>query len=413
MDGKRFLHSIRLQNILSFGPDTPELPLQPLNVLIGPNASGKSNLIEALSLLAAAPRDLQAPLREGGGVHEWLWKGVEQLGIATIDVTVDPLVPGSILRYHLSFHEFPRHIFYLNSEIVNDRGHEEANQSLYYAYIQGSAVINTQTQIDESNHSGSNQASKTGSVTRFDRNLAREDVAHDQSILSQRNDPFSYPELTYLRSSFQSISFHRDWNLSRFASIRQPQRADLPKNLLSENASNLGIVLSDLLNRPGIRSTLLDRLRDFYPSVEDIRTDPTGSLLQIFFHERYLHHPIPAARLSDGTLRFLTLLLVLCHPEPPLVTCIEEPELGLHPDMISEVAKLLVEASSRTQLIVTTHSDILVDALSHIPEAIIVCEKSDGATQLQRLDEHELRPWLEKYRLGELWTSGHLGGNRW
>ena len=56
MEGKRFLHSIRLQNILSFGPDTPELPLEPLNVLIGPNASGKSNLIEALSLLAAAPR---------------------------------------------------------------------------------------------------------------------------------------------------------------------------------------------------------------------------------------------------------------------------------------------------------------------------------------------------------------------
>ena len=104
----------------------------------------------------------------------------------------------------------------------------------------------------------------------------------------------------------------------------------------------------------------------------------------------------------------------LCHPDPPPVICLEEPELGLHPDIIPEVAKLLVEASTRTQLFVTTHSDILVDALSDTPEAVIVCEKSDGATQLQRLDApEEFKPWLEKYRLGELWTSGHIGGNRW
>ena len=75
MDGKRFLRSIRLRNILSFGPDTPELPLEPLNVLIGPNASGKSNLIEVLSLLRAAPRDLQQPIREGGSIREWLLEG--------------------------------------------------------------------------------------------------------------------------------------------------------------------------------------------------------------------------------------------------------------------------------------------------------------------------------------------------
>ena len=74
MDGKRLIQKIRLRNLLSFGPDTEEFELQPLNVLIGANASGKSNLIEAISLLQAAPRDLQVPIREGGGVAEWLWK---------------------------------------------------------------------------------------------------------------------------------------------------------------------------------------------------------------------------------------------------------------------------------------------------------------------------------------------------
>ena len=67
MEGMRFIRAIRLDSILSYGPGTPEFPLEPLNVLIGPNASGKSNLIEALSLLAAAPKDLRAPILEGGG----------------------------------------------------------------------------------------------------------------------------------------------------------------------------------------------------------------------------------------------------------------------------------------------------------------------------------------------------------
>ena len=71
---KRFLRTIKLRNILSFGPDTPELELQSLNVLIGPNGAGKSNLIEAISLLKAAPTDLFKPLRSDG-IAEWLWKG--------------------------------------------------------------------------------------------------------------------------------------------------------------------------------------------------------------------------------------------------------------------------------------------------------------------------------------------------
>ena len=100
MEGRRLIQSIRLENILSFGPDTAELPLEPLNVLIGPNASGKSNFIEALSLLHAAPSDLQEPIRRGGGVRDWLWKGVPGVPTATVEVTFRPQRP---LRYRLSF----------------------------------------------------------------------------------------------------------------------------------------------------------------------------------------------------------------------------------------------------------------------------------------------------------------------
>lgn len=75
MDGQRFLLKIRLQNVLSYSMTGAELELEPLNVLIGPNAAGKSNLIEVIGLLAAAPQDFSKAIREGGGADDWLWKG--------------------------------------------------------------------------------------------------------------------------------------------------------------------------------------------------------------------------------------------------------------------------------------------------------------------------------------------------
>ena len=397
MEGKRPIQSVRLDSILSFGPGTPELPLEPLNVLIGPNASGKSNLIEALSLLAAAPRDLQTPIREGGGSWDWLWKGAAGTPTATVDATVEYPGGPTALRYRLSFAETGRRFELRDEAVENEKPTNPYDDQpyFYYHYQDGRPVLNVMGEA------------------RSERRLSREDVRPDQSILSQRRDPDSYPELTYLANLFERMSFYREFHVGRHTPPRLPQKADLQQDRLLEDASNLGLVLSDLLNQPTVKRMLLDRLRDFYPLVEDVVIYHIGGTVQIFFHERGLYHSVPATRMSDGSLRYLCLLAVLCHPSPAPIVCIEEPEIGLHPDVIPEVAKLLVEASSRSQIFVTTHSDILVDALTDVPEAVIVCEKSDGATQLRRLDAEELRPWLEEYRLGELWTRGRFGGNRW
>jgi predicted ATPase len=112
-------------------------------------------------------------------------------------------------------------------------------------------------------------------------------------------------------------------------------------------------------------------------------------------------------------VRYLCLLALLCDPSPPPLIGIEEPELGLHPDLLPKVADLLVEASQRTQIVVTTHSDILVDALTDRPETVVVVEKHKGRTTMRRLGDQDLGGWLEKYRLGQLWTRGEIGGTRW
>lgn len=399
MDGKRLIRSIRLENILSYGPETPAFDLEPLNVLIGPNASGKSNLIEALSILGAAPRDIQEPFRQGGGVHEWLWKGSDNSPTATIEVAVEVAVSylaGSTpFRYRLSFTDNLAR-FVLRDEVVEDEYLDTPAKGplFYYQYLGGQPVI------------------KVGGESLSERRIERGNVRFDQSILSQWRD-FGSLSLANLTSNFESIRLYREFQLGHNTPLRRPQQADLPQDYLLEDGSNLAVVLSYLLNQPRFKEWLLRNLQDFYPAVKDILVVVLGGTAQIFFQEEGLNQNVPATRLSDGSLRYLCLLVALYNPEPPSVICIEEPEMGLHPDAIPQLAKLLVEASKRSQIIVTTHSDILVDALTDTPEAVIICEKVEGATQLRRLDADKLKVWLDKYRLGELWTRGQLGGNLW
>ena len=419
MEGRKIIQSIRLENILSFGPDMPELSLEPLNVLIGPNASGKSNLIEALSLLAAAPTDLQESIRRGGGVRDWLWKGVTGVPTATVEVTFSrvnlPMVLVPTLRYRLSFTSTADR-FTMVDEVVEDTKPGPGGEApdFYYSYNGSPAVFGSPVIKFVAPTEGAPLGFPAPPVgDRLEQVLPSGEVERGQSILSQMRDRRAYPELWRANTIFTLMRFYRELDLGRDAPIRLPQKPDLPQDFLMEDASNLSVVLSGLLNQPDVKERILERMRDFYPSFRDVMVTISGGAVQIFFHEKGLHHPIPATRLSDGSLRYLCLLAVLCNPNLLGVVCIEEPELGLHPDIIPEVAKLLVEASSRSQIFVTTHSDVLVDALTETPEAVIVCEKEEGATRMRRLDSEKLKPWLEEYRLGEIWTRGEIGGNRW
>ena len=164
--------------------------------------------------------------------------------------------------------------------------------------------------------------------------------------------------------------------------------------------------------KPHSKQSVIEGLKELYEGFTNYEVEVNGAFVRIRFTEGN-KYSIPATRLSDGTLRYLCLLAILYNPTPPPVVCIEEPELGLHPDIVAGLAKHLLAASERMQLIVTTHSDILVDALTWNPETIIVCENVDGATQMKRLDPEKMKVWLKDYGLGNLWTSGQIGGNRW
>ncbi len=407
MANQKLVRTIQLSNFLSYGQNEEIIELGPLNVLIGPNCSGKSNLIEAFGLLQTTPKDLTAPIREGGGVSEWLYKGDKATPAAEINVTVNCPDVSIPIRYRLSFTQVGQR-FELVDEAVEDEHPTTRNEDdvyFYYRYQRGNPVMNVRPIPSESD-----EASKESRAKRY---LRREDMDIEQSVLSQRKDPDQYPELTYLANQFSKIKLYREWNLGRFTPPRLPQKADLPEDFLLEDASNLGLVLNDLQHQAGIKQLILEKLSIFYEPVEDITTKIHGGTVQIFLHEKGMTQPVPATRLSDGTLRYLCLLTLLCHPTPPPVLCIEEPELGLHPDILPTIAELLIDASDKTQLIVTTHSDVLVSALSDCPESVLVCEREDMGTHLRRLEKDQLKEWLDKYTLGELWRMGEIGGTRW
>jgi predicted ATPase len=243
----------------------------------------------------------------------------------------------------------------------------------------------------------------------------------DRSVLAQLASPSiqaigigsDLPELFEMKEFFESFDFHQDWEFGADCPPRDPRPAGQSVALLQEDGFNLAQMLAHFKdNHKPIFERLTEFTKRFYEPVKALEVRVVSSHLQVAIEERD-GFTTTAYRLSDGMLRWLAILAVLLNPNPAPITCIEEPELGLHPDLLPTLADLLTEASQRTQLIVTTHSASLLDSFSDSPESVCVCEKFDGATEIQRLDAARLRAWLDKYSLGSLWSSGEIGGNRW
>jgi predicted ATPase len=389
------LRSIRVDSMLSFAPGASGIELRPLNLLIGPNGAGKSNLIEAIELLRSTPTNFASTIRDGGGVREWLWKGAVS-GSSSIEVCLCRGETRSDLRYRIEFTSLRERLEVVDETLEEaEKSRPDANRPyFYYQFQKGRPVINV--------------ASPAGKYK--ERKLHIESLELDASVLSQRKDPDLYPELAWAASGFSRIQTFREWSFGRYAAVRQPQSVTLPADHLLPDASNLALILNRIDNDERLKGRLDHFLKRFLPRYRRLSTPVLGGTIQFFLHEDELTTPIAATRLSDGTIRFLAMCAVLLHPDPPPLVCLEEPELGLHPDALSIVADLLLWASERTQLIVTTHSDALLSFLSESPESVLVCENL-GGTHVRRLAADELADWLETYRLGDVWRMGFIGGN--
>jgi predicted ATPase len=389
------IQRLALKNILSFRDAVVELGQ--LNVLIGPNAVGKSNLIEVIGLLQAAPTNLATAILRGGGVRQWLWLGDRGPSSASIECELILTRERQVgpLGYQVEFFEDAGGFVIVGealsrSTVPIDLEKAEAYFARHYNQAGYGAQAKLARVLDE--------------TMKF---------LPGESVLSQFKSPIDPTPITEVGNHFAQMRIFREFRTGPGSPARYGISTSVPKDALADGSDNLALMLHEL-DFLGVHERIRSYLRRFCERFEDVKVNVGEGLARTYLREAGLVEMLSAIRMSDGTLKFLSLLAALFHPKPPPLMCIEEPEIGLHPDALQLVAEALVEASESTQLIVTTHSDVLIDYLTDRPDTVLVCERDfDNGTQMKRLSKEHLKAWLEHYTLGQLWRKGEIGGGRW
>lgn len=376
--------------------------LRNLNVLIGPNRSGKSNFLDFWDLISSAGKEQlpQAINRRGGIVDVLSWEQNLPLNFELNFDAVDDFEEYGGISY--------------SAEIVSRRLSYVILKELFIKTpARGQPLSGTSFDGDRSLPPGYNWL--------YDELIKQgHQIDTNNLAIAQIRDTVDYPVHDKLRRYLSNILVHRPFNTEENAPIRNPQplgarEADAPPTRLNRGGDNLSNVLYHLQNEPKYQdyyNEFLLTLQRAFPSLERLvfRAEGGQGKTILSWQDRHFNkYPITANLLSDGTLRFMCLLAALYDPEPPSLLCIDEPEVGLHPQQLRLLASVIQEASERVQILVTTHSSDLISFLQNV-EDVVVVEAEDGWSKLRRLDPKELQHWLGEYSLGELWRSGEIGG---
>ena len=359
------------------------LSLRPLSVMIGANGTGKTSVLDVLSLLASsAQARLSSSISELSGLANVLtYDRAEELGL---EITME--VPGhKPLEYSLSLR--PQGLAHVIREEVlsQERGH-----STPFCHI----------------------SSKERDIKYYDpekKKLLPPSWEHNPLETSLAQVPKMFQEPEDFRRRLASSTFYHVLNVDPRSPVRLPQSMG-PAELPGRNGEDLVSCLFYLRETNRNRfEAIEDSLRAAFPRFERLDFPPVAAgTLGLAWRERGFSKPLYSHQLSEGTLRFLWLTTLLQSPGLTALTLLDEPEVSLHPELLSLMADQLRDASQRTQIIVATHSDTLIRFLE--PSEVVVLDSTeDGMTKLTRADELDLGQWVQDYSLDELWRNGRLG----
>lgn len=395
----RRLLTLRVENFRSLR--RVEVPLGPLNVLVGPNGSGKTNLLEVFRFLADVIRtDLQPALELRGGFDDLVFQGGEER-------------KSPFLKIDLSA-----------TWTTHSSGNAPDEYGLRISRTSKALSRRETFQFKRTQGRGRRITIQGRRVTIADTGRGAQDTRDSQigirslssglSTLPRLSDDAGGDEVATVAqrlASFRVFDVHVD-------RARQPSRFPrTASEFLDDDAANLAGFLLTLRSRDeDAWERLVEDARDVLPQLDGIGFEyPSGAAREvvIVLHERGLRRPTQLADASYGTIRLLGLLALLYDPNPPALTCVEEIDHGLHPQALELLVNRMREASERTQLLVATHSPALADRL--VPEELIVCERQDdGSSAIPAVSASEITDIVaesEGLPLGDLWFSGALGGD--
>lgn len=363
-----------------------------LNVVIGPNASGKSNLLKVFRLLsAAASGDLQDCIDSEGGMGSILWGSIDPR--LSVGITwKEPHGPDPSFAYSLALEPLVTTGSY--KIVFEDFQSSEPNLPVSASYTRDDLTFSAE---------GLSEATSRGFAQAFH---------GTEPLLSLARSPLvDNNELKHAQKRLASLHILDDFHTDSGAQIRRPVTSRRETRLFA-NGQNLPEVLhtlyeSDFDFKEQIDAAMFAAFPDEY---KELAFPPAGERqIQIAVRWKSLNRPEIAAHLSDGALRFLFIIAALSQPAPPMVIAIDEPETGLHPRMMRIIAEYAEDASRNTQVIFTTHSSEFLDVFrTDRPPTVSVTELVNGETQLRVVDPDMLRRWVKGYTLGGLYQSREL-----
>lgn len=378
-----------------------QIPLRSLSVMVGANGTGKTSVLDVLSLLAnSAQGRLNDSITDLSGIQSVLsYDGSGELALG-IDMKVPDHSP---LKYSLKLR--PQGFAYsVSEERLSQRN---AKHSVPFLHID--AVGQDIKFFDVEERKLVRPGKKRENETLPDQGAVRPnwDYKPFETSLSQVPKMFREPE--DFRNRLASSTFYHVLNVDSRAPVRLPQPMR-PALLPGQNGEDIVSCLFYLRETNRSRfEAVEDVLRAGFPRFERLDFPPVAAgTLSLTWREKGLSQPFYMHQLSEGTLRFLWLITLLNSPGLTALTLLDEPEVSLHPDLLRLLADLLREASERTQIVVATHSDRLIRFLN--PEEVLLLDSAeDGFSSLKWADELDLEAWLKEYSLDELWSNGRLG----
>ena len=371
-----------------------------LNVLIGPNASGKSNLLRVLDLLVAAAKGhLAKHIQREGGMEPVVWDG--QTDHVQIRAKMSPLPPyvdeeKDSLTYDLTLQR-------LGSTSAYQIGHELLGN---FSRVESGEMPDPFMLLERDAH---HAVVFSMDSKRFEARPAS--VGEDEALLSVASGPFSANRfVAEFQRELANWRIHQAFYTHESAAVRTAQVVRTDTQVDSDGQNLVSVLHSLYTGSREFKSDLDGAMRAaFGDEFEELVFPPAADQrIQLRVRWRSLQREQSAADLSDGTLRFLFLMAVLVNPSPPPLIAIDEPELGLHPRMLHIVAEHAAEAATRTQVILTTHSPEFLDAFRDEPPTTTVVDWRGGETHLRIVSGEELSYWLREYTLGELFRSTEL-----
>ena len=407
------ISKITLENFFSFRLPTTIVLNPDINILLGINGSGKSNFLKAIRFL------YESIIGNGlGKIFLKDWSGFNsvanfntnekdyiKLSFEFDKNAIRNIMPQEGYPFHnnpvydISIFKSGTTSYYLKEKLYSRSTKPDENDFIYMDMDNAQGIISTR----EEGNIG---------IQRYPQENKQISFKQTELILRQISDPYRFYPLFTLKRALEEFSAYYCYDTTYSSPIRQPSAYDTETKLLPDG-QNLVTILNNIKNAHSLYYDKIEEaIKKINPYFKDINFAFLGSKLYLVLREEHLTRSVSIEHVSDGTLRYMLLLSILYNPRRGSLVCIDEPEISLHPDMINTISDAIKHASKNTQLIVATHSPLLLNSFD-MDDMLIFDKNIQNETKVDIESPDDFDRWIEDFLVGQAWVQGLIGGKRW